>query len=240
MVRFETDGSIDPLLRVTLDKGDVVHAESNAMVAMDRSLVLKGRSRGGFLKSMARKFLNDETFFLQRIEATDGPGEVLLAPNLPGDIAILDVGERQYRLSDGAFLAATEGVELTTRAQSLGRALFGDNGGFFVMETEGAGQVAVSGFGSIRAIEVTPERPITVDNGHVVAWDAALEDELTINTARSGLLGKLVNSQLSGEGILLKLKGRGRVLVCSRNKGGFLDWILSSRPTDKAAKNDET
>ena len=80
---------------------------------------------------------------------------------------------------------------------------------------------------------------MTVDNGHVVAWDASLEDELTINTSRSGLLGKLVNSQTTGEGILIKFKGSGRVLVCSRNKGGFLDWVFSSRPTEKAAKNDE-
>ena len=50
MVRFETDGSIDPILRVTLEKGDVVLAESNAMVAMDRALSLKGRPKGGFMK----------------------------------------------------------------------------------------------------------------------------------------------------------------------------------------------
>ena len=239
MVRFETDGSIDPILRVTLEKGDVVLAESNAMVAMDRALSLKGRPKGGHMKSLARKLMNDETFFQQRIEAEECPGEVLLAPNLPGDIRILDVGERQYRLSDGAFLASTEGVGLTTRMQSVGRALFGDNGGFFVMETEGSGRIALSGFGSIREIEVRPDRPMTVDNGHVVAWDASLEDELTINTSRSGLLGKLVNSQTTGEGILIKFKGSGRVLVCSRNKGGFLDWVFSNRPTEKAAKNDE-
>ena len=77
-----------------------------------------------------------------------------------------------------------------------------------------------------------------VDNGHLVAWDASLDYELTINSSRSGLLGKLVNSQLTGEGILLKFKGEGKVYVCSRNKGGFIDWIFGERPTDKAAKNE--
>ena len=147
-MRFEITGSIDPLLCVSLQKGEKVLAESNAMVAMDGDLSLKGKSRGGIMKSLARKFLNDETFFQQYVEAEKGDGEVLLAPNIPGDILILDVGQRQYMISDGSFLAATEGVELEVKSQGLGRALFGDSGGFFVMASNGNGQIAVSGFGS--------------------------------------------------------------------------------------------
>ena len=141
MVRFEVEGGVDPLLLVRLEKGDAVATESNAMVAMDRSLTLKGKTRGGFFGSIARKFLNEETFFQQWVEAEDEPGEVMLAPNLPGDVRILDVGDRQYCLSDGAFLASTSEVGITTKAQGLGRALFGGNGGFFIMATEGRGRV---------------------------------------------------------------------------------------------------
>ena len=54
-MRFEITGSVDPLLSVTLEKGEKVLAESNAMVAMDGDLSLKGRSRGGIMKSLARK-----------------------------------------------------------------------------------------------------------------------------------------------------------------------------------------
>lgn len=153
-MRFEITGSVDPLLSVTLEKGEKVLAESNAMVAMDGDLSLKGRSRGGIMKSLARKLLNDESFFQQYVEAEKGPGSVLLAPNIPGDIRILDVGERQYMVSDGAFLAATEEVELEVKSQGLGRAFLGDSGGFFVMATDGRGQIAVSGFGSVRELEV--------------------------------------------------------------------------------------
>lgn len=238
MPRFETDGSIDPILRVTLEPGETICAESNSMVAMDRSLSLKGSTRGGFFKSLARKVLNDENFFQQVVEAGDRPGEILLAPNLPGDVRLLDVGERQYMLSDGAFLASSSGVELETKSQGIGRALLGDSGGFFVMKTQGQGTVAVSGFGSVREIRVTRDRPMTVDNGHVVAWDASLDYELTINSSKSGLMGKLLHSQLSGEGVMLKFKGDGVVLVCSRNKGGFLDWVFSKMPTEKAVKNE--
>lgn len=209
MAAFEITGGIDPLLAVTLEKGEAILAESNAMVAMDTALSLKGKTRGGLMGSIARKFMNDETFFQQRIEADDQAGTVLLAPNLPGDVRILDVGPAQYLLSDGAFLACTEG----------------------------SGRIAVSGFGSIRELDVTPERPITVDNGHLVAWDARLSYDLSINTGKSGFLGKLVNSQTTGEGVVLKFRGTGKVLVCSRNKGGFLDWILGNMPAQKTVEN---
>lgn len=171
MARFEVLSSIDPLLRISLEPGESVAAESNAMVAMDGSISLKGETRGGFFKSLARKFLNDENFFQQSFVADDEPGSVLLAPNLPGDVVLLDVGERQYMLSDGAFLAATDGVELETKTQSLGRALLGNSGGLFLMATQGRGQIALSGFGSIQAVDVKPGQKLIVDNGHLVAWE---------------------------------------------------------------------
>ena len=55
MVRFEAEGGVDPLLRVTLEKGDSVATESGAMVAMDASLSLRGKTRGGFLAGFPRR-----------------------------------------------------------------------------------------------------------------------------------------------------------------------------------------
>ena len=60
MVHFEVTGGVDPLLTAHMQKGDKVLAEANAMVAMQDGLSLKGRSRGGLFKSLARKLLNDE------------------------------------------------------------------------------------------------------------------------------------------------------------------------------------
>ncbi len=237
MAHFEITGSVDPLLNCSLEKGEKILTESNAMVAMDGNLSLKGKARGGVLSSITRKLFNDESFFQQAIEAEDGPGSALLAPNIPGDIRILDVGERQYMISDGSFLAATEGVELNLKTQSLGRALLGDSGGFFLMATAGRGQVAISGFGSMREIEVRPGQTLIIDNGHLVAWDTTLDYELSINTAKSGLFGKLVHSQTTGEGIVLKFRGEGKIYVCSRNKGGFVEWICGQMPTQNAAQN---
>lgn len=56
MAQFDISGSVDPLLSVTLNKGENLFAESNAMVAMDGTLSLSGRTKGGFFKTLARKF----------------------------------------------------------------------------------------------------------------------------------------------------------------------------------------
>lgn len=239
MSYFRIISSVDPIVKATLQKGERIQAESNAMVAMDATLSLQGQVRGGFLKSLARKFLNDETFFQQKVVAENGTGSIWLSPNLPGDVALLEVGQRQYMLSDGAFLAASSGVQFRTKMQSVGRAILGDSGGFFLMKTEGQGQVVVSGFGSLQQIELQENQTLIVDNGHLVAWDAQMSYELSINTSRSGLLGKILHSQLSGEGIVLKFRGPGHLLICSRNKGGFLSWILSAMPQEKVVRNDE-
>lgn len=238
MPRLTVFGSIDPLLHVALEKGECIYAERNAMVSMDSTLALTGKAKGGLLSALSRKVLNDESFFQQKIEAVDGAGEVFLTPTLPGDVAILQTGKRQYMISDGAYLANTEGVELQAKAQSLGRAVLGDSGGLFVLRTEGSGEVAVSGFGSMRPIDLDGSKSVYIDNGHLVAWDSELTYELALNTAKQGFFGKLFHSQTSGEGVVLKFSGCGRLYVCSRNRGGFLDWMFSQMPQNKMVKND--
>jgi uncharacterized protein (AIM24 family) len=132
-------------------------------------------------------------------------------------------------LSDGAFVAATETVELKVRTQSLGNALFAQSGGFFITETGGNGQVAVSGFGSMSQLEVTPGRDVVIDNAHVVAWDSRLQYEISVTTGgSSGFLGNLVNSQTSGEGMVLRFSGSGKILICSRNSAAFKTWTQST------------
>lgn len=177
MAKFTAQAGIDPLLRVDLDPGDEVAAERGSMVMMDAGLILKGKTRGGFFKSLARKFLNDETFFQQWIAAEDQAGTAYLAPSLPGGVKVLDVKDDGVMIADGCFLAATAGIDISAKAQGLGRAILSDSGGFFIMKAEGAGTLAVSGFGSLEEVEVTPDRPLLIDNGHLVAWDASLDYE---------------------------------------------------------------
>jgi uncharacterized protein (TIGR00266 family) len=223
---FTITGDVDPFLHVSLRQGEKIYCESGAMVMMEAALDLKGKVTGGIGAAIMRRFANGESFFQQHIEAVRGDGDCLLSPTLPGAMQTLDLGNQQYMLSDGAFVAATSGVELKVRTQSLGNALFAGSGGFFITETSGAGQAVVSGFGSISQLEVEPGRDVIIDNSHVVAWDSALRYEISVTTGgNSGFLSNLVNSQTSGEGMVLRFSGKGKILICSRNSASLQAWL---------------
>ncbi len=231
MIKFTSTGEIDPFLHVSMNRGDKIYCESGAMVMMDSTLELKGRMTGGIGSAIMRRLANGESFFQQHIEAVSGDGDCLLSPALPGAIEILEVGDRQYLMNDGAFVAATFGTELKVRTQSIGNALFSGSGGFFVMETSGKGQVVVSGFGSMFQLDVQPGKDIIIDNSHVVCWDNTLHYEPSVTTGANsgggigGLIGNMVNSVKSGEGVVLKFSGSGKVCICSRNRDSFAGWL---------------
>lgn len=225
---FTVTGDNDPFLHVSLRHGESISCESDAMVMMESNLDLTGRIQGGILGALARRLANGESFFQQHIKATRGDGDCLLAPTLPGAIEVLDVGAVQYKIADGAYMAATEGVEVTAQMQNVGAALFGSTGGFLIGQTSGSGQVAVTGFGTLFTLDVTPHNPITIDNGHVVAWDSRLNHQISLSTNQErGLLGNIVNSMTSSEGVVLKFSGSGKVIICSRNPGSFSAWVSS-------------
>ena len=228
MATFTITGDVDPFLHVSLHKGERIYCESDAMVMIEDTLDLTGKMTGGLGSAIMRRFANGESFFQQHIEATRGDGDCLLSPVLPGAVQILEVGTTHYMLSDGAFVAAESSVDLRVRAQNIGNALFARTGGFFVGEATGHGQLVVSGFGASFILDVTPGRDVIIDNAHVVAWDSQLRYEIAVpNQQGGGLFNRLVNSVTSGEGVVLRFSGQGKVILCSRNRDAFVSWMRS-------------
>lgn len=220
---FTITGDVDPFLHVSLRKDEKIFCESGAMVMMEAALQVKGQMRGGLGHALMRRLANDESLFQQEIHAVGGDGDCLLSPTLPGAIELLDVGpDAAYTLSDGSFLAADDGVEVRPRMNTLGGGLFGGTGGFVIMEATGRGKLAVSGFGSIFTLDIEPDRETVIDNNHAVAWSSGLHYEVGMpNSGSGGFFGTLVNSATSGEGLVIKFRGRGKVVVCSRNRTLF-------------------
>lgn len=228
MPTLQITGDIDPFLHVSMRQGETIFCESDAMVMMEEALDLTGVVQGGIIQAAMRRFANGESFFQQKIEAKRGDGDCLLSPTMPGGIQLLDVGPSQYCLNDDVYIAATSGVQVKAQLQSLGNALFAENGGFLIGQTSGQGQVAVGGFGSLFMIDVVPGKEVIFDNGHVVAWDSSLSYKIAASTSQSqGFLGNLVNSVTSGEGVVLRFSGKGKVVLCSRNRDTFLKWFQS-------------
>jgi len=226
MAEFQVLGNVSPFVHVHLQQGDKIFAESDAMVSMDVTLDLKGQMRGGFLNALARRVSSGESFFQQTIEATRGSGDVLFGHIAPSGVEILDIGSQQYRLNDGAFLTASDTVNLTVRTQGIAQGLFGGSGGLFILETSGSGKLAVTGFGEIFGLQVSKNNDVIVDNGHVVAWDRNLAYSITAATGQGGgFLERMAGAVTSGEGLVNRFSGEGTVYVASRNLKGFAGWI---------------
>jgi uncharacterized protein (AIM24 family) len=138
----------------------------------------------------------------------------------------LDVGANQYRLNDSVFLAMENSVSYSMAMQSFGKALFGGQGGFFVMTTEGQGRMLVNAFGSIREIQLNNSNGFTIDNGHVVAWDRNLDYKIEL---QGGLLGSIG----TGEGIVNTFRGTGKVLIQTLNLQTFANQINRYLPNEK-------
>lgn len=78
-----------------------------------------------------------------------GPGEVLLAPGTPGDIATIPLmGNETWSVAKDAYLASTQGVVKDFKKQSFSKAMFSGEG-LFLYKITGSGFIWVTSFGAI-------------------------------------------------------------------------------------------
>ncbi|MGG4144563.1 TIGR00266 family protein [Paenibacillus algorifonticola] len=207
-----------PLLKVQLERGETIKAESGAMVSMSPNLELKGTLDGGIMRGLGR-MLSGEKFFFQELSATRGPGEALLASAAIGDIESieLDGSYKLYVQKDG-FLAGTPGIEVNTKMQNLAKGFLSGEG-FFIVEISGKGTVFLSSYGTIHAVQLAAGEEVIIDNGHLVAWPDYMD--YRIEKASSGWLSSIT----SGEGVVCRFRGEGVVLIQTRNPKSFGGWI---------------
>ena len=216
-----------PMVRVFLDAGESIKAESGAMVGASPTIDVESKMEGGLLGALSRKLLTGEKFFFQTLRAARGAGEVLLAPTVPGEIVLFDLdGVNEYLVQKDGFLAGAEGIKIESKVQSLSRGLLGGEG-FFILRISGQGQLVLNSFGAIHKIELKPDEEYIVDNAHLVAWSATTS--YSIERASSGW----VSSFTSGEGFVCRFRGPGVVYIQSRNPGGFGNWIRQFIPVSE-------
>lgn len=211
------------MLKVYLESGESLKAESGAMVSMSPNVEIKGTADGGIMRGLGR-MLSGESFFFQELTAHKGGGEALLAPSSLGDVTAVEL-DGSYRLmvqKDG-FLAGSEGIQVNTKMQNLSRGLLSGEG-FFIVEISGRGTVFLSSYGSIHAINLGPGEERIVDNGHLVAWPDYMQ--YSIEKASKGWISSIT----SGEAIVCRFRGEGVVLIQTRNPAGFGNWIKKFVP----------
>lgn len=213
-----------PILNVDLQPGEMIKAESDAMVSMSPTIDLDGKMEGGLLQGLGR-MLAGEKFFFQTLHARRGPGNVLLAPSIPGGIQDVELdGSYSLCVQKDGFLAATQGIEVSTQMQNLFKGVFSGEG-FFILKVGGKGMVFLNSYGAIHAINVPEREEVIIDNGHLVAWPDYMS--YNMEKATSGWISSIT----SGECIVCRFRGPGTVLIQTRNPKGFGSWIRRFIPT---------
>jgi uncharacterized protein (TIGR00266 family) len=225
-----------PMAQILLDAGETVRIQQGSMiyhspgVGLSAHMNAKGSGLGKFVKAVARSAVSGESFFITEAQSQENRGFVALAPSVPGTIKILDLGARHYRLNDGAFLAMDTTCEYNIVRQSLGKAFLSGQGGLFIMETGGQGQLLVNAYGSIVEIDLNGANGFTVDNCHVVAWDSMLQYEISL----SG--GGVFQSLGTGEGVVNRFSGTGKIYIQTLNLATFASSILPFLPSGDGSR----
>jgi uncharacterized protein (TIGR00266 family) len=214
--------------RLLLAPGEPARVESGAMVAHSWGVTLDAKIEGGLFKGLKRMALGGESLFVTTYTAPAQGGWVDVAANLPGDIrAEAITPDRPLRITRGCWIANSHAVQIETQWAGM-QNLFGGEGGFIINAT-GEGVAVLGAYGAIDEVTLQQGEAMTVDSGHVVAFDATMQSRL-----RRAVEGRSIQSMKSGEGFVFDFAGPGRLLMQSRNPSALVQWLTAELPFQRA------
>lgn len=202
-------------MRVLLEPGESFVSEAGKMVRMsptiETDVTTRSRGGGGILAGLKR-LVGGDSFFLSTYHAQGGPGEVVLAPFLLGEVAVVELdGSQSWLCAGGSYMASGPDVAVEPKWQGMKGFFTGES--LFYLEASGTGPLVVNAFGNIRTLDV--DGTLIIDTGHVVAFESGMTYEIT----KAG--GSWLSSFFAGEGVVMKFSGRGRIMVQSHNPTEF-------------------
>ena len=208
-------GAAFSYIDMDLEPGESVITESDAMSSMDARLDLKAIFNGGLLRGLLRKFLGGETLFVSRFSNhSDSPARLTVVQPTPGEIRCHELKDGSLFLQPGAFLACEETVSLGLRWAGFISWIARE--GLFRLEVKGTGKVWYGAYGALLDREVDGE--FIVDTNHLVAYDPTIKLKLQ-------LAAGLFSSFYSGEGLVTRVQGKGRVVIQTRSISGISSWV---------------
>lgn len=214
------------MVKVTFDApGEKMVVESAAMVARSSSMAMETNMQGGIMAAAKRKLLGGESIFQNTFTAAQ-PGETLyFAPAPEGDVEVLELdGTTPIFMSSGAFLGSAPTVNLDTKWG--GTKGFFSGTGMFLLKAEGTGPVFFSCYGGLHAVDVGPAGYIC-DTSHVVAFTGGLQYDVQ-------KVGGIKSLFMSGEGLVCRFSGQGRLWMSTRNPSGLASFVHPYRAVQRS------
>lgn len=202
-------------LHVDLAPGESFIAESDAMASMSADLDMKAKLNGGLFPGLLRKFLGKESLFIN--EFTNNSNEVrrvTLTQTTPGDMVEKKLNGDTYYLQPGAYICSEKGVKLSLEWAGIMSWIGGE--GLFRLKVTGSGSVFFGAYGSLLEKEIQGE--YIVDTSHLVAYEPGMK-------LKQQLSGNIISSITSGEGLVTRLEGTGKIYIQTRSLSGLSSWL---------------
>jgi uncharacterized protein (TIGR00266 family) len=181
-------------------------------------------TQGGFMKGLKRT-LGGESFFVNDFSSGSG-GVVGVAAALPGDMSLVPLnGSGALLVQSGSWIASDPSIDVDSKWGG-GKTFFSGEG-LILLRCSGQGDLLVSAYGAIRSHELTAGEVITLDTGHVVAFD----DTVQYSVRKAG---SWKSTLLGGEGLVTDFTGPGRVWLQTRSSSDLVAWIQSKLPPQRS------
>ena len=207
--------------RVSLNRKEKVQVEAGAMLGMSPDMEMETEAKGGFLKSMSRSMFGGESFFMNTYTGEKDGDRILLAPPLPGDIAVIEMQNQSLLVQSGSYLASSEGIQVDTK-WSGAKTFFGSEG-LIMLKVSGTGTLIVTSYGAVHPVELGAGEKFVVDTGHIVSFEEQVQYVIKKVAGWKSTL-------FSGEGLVAELTGPGKLTLQSRSQDSFLSWLLPKIP----------
>jgi len=202
-------------LKVALEPGEKIIAESDAMASMDSDLDMDAKFNGGFFNAIMKKVAGGESLFVNEFQnSTSRSCNLVITQPTPGDIMELQLNGNHFYLQPGAFLACTDGVKLDVAWAGIASWISGE--GLFRLKVAGTGKVWFGAFGGL--IEKHVEGEYVVDTTHLVGYEPGFS--LHIQMA-----GGFFSSIFGGEGLVTRMKGSGKIIIQTRSINSLASWV---------------
>jgi uncharacterized protein (TIGR00266 family) len=205
-MNYRIEGTPLPVVVVELNPNETMITEGGSMSWMNDAMKMETTSGGGLGKMFGR-LVSGESLFLNRYTAFGKPGMIAFASSFPGSILKVDVSPNSpVIVQKSAFLAATEGVELSVHFQKkIGAGFFGGEG-FIMQKLSGQGTAFVEIDGHAMEYTLGAGEKMIVDTGYLALMESTCSmDIVMVPGVKNVLLGGegLFNTVITGPGKII-------------------------------------
>ncbi|MBR5938526.1 MAG: TIGR00266 family protein [Clostridiales bacterium] len=222
-MQYQILGGELPAVVCTMEPGESVITERGGMSWMTPNMRMQTQA-GGVGKALGRMFAG-EAMFQNKYTAEGSQGLIAFASSFPGEIRAISITpDHSIIAQKRAFLAATEGVELSIHfRKKLGAGLFGGEG-FIMQRLSGNGTAFVEIDGSVVEYQLAAGQSMLLDTGYL----AMMEDTVSMDIE---MVKGAKNIFLGGEGLFnTKVTGPGRIWIQTMPISAVAGIIASTLP----------